>query len=157
VSRGAGGPRPWYREPWVWFLISLPLAAVAGSMVTIVLALRSNDGLVVDDYYRHGMQINRVLARDRAAERHGLSADLRLDADHGVLEVALSAAAGFRFPPAVAVLFSHATRAGGDRDLILEHAGAGRYRGPVPALRRGRWHVQIQADDWRVLDAVVIR
>ena len=41
---------------------------------------QSYSGLVVDDYYKKGKQINRVLARDRLAWELGLAAELRVSA-----------------------------------------------------------------------------
>ena len=69
----------WYREPWVWLLILFPSMAVIGGMITIYLAVTTSDGLVVDDYYKRGKAINRVLARDKAAARYGLTATLAFD------------------------------------------------------------------------------
>ena len=63
--------KPWYAEPWVWLMISFPLAAVIGGMITIYLAVLTSDGLVVDDYYKRGKAINVDLARDRAKELFG--------------------------------------------------------------------------------------
>jgi hypothetical protein len=80
---------PWYRYPWVWLMIAFPLAAVIGGIVTIYLAVTTSDGLVVDDYYRHGKTINRVLARDRAAAEHGLEARIALDAANNRVTVQL--------------------------------------------------------------------
>ena len=81
---------PWYRHFWPWFLISIPAAAVAGSILTFVLAGRHPDSLVTDDWYREGKTINRILARDRVARRLSISAELRIDERSG--EVALELA-----------------------------------------------------------------
>ena len=40
--------RPWYREPWPWVLIALPLSAVIASLVTLWIALSNPDHLAVD-------------------------------------------------------------------------------------------------------------
>ena len=53
--------KPWYKEPWPWVLIAIPFSAVIMGVVLITLALESEDGLVVDDYYWKGKQINQVL------------------------------------------------------------------------------------------------
>ena len=34
---------PWYRQFWPWFLIALPASAVAGSLLSVYLALRHPD------------------------------------------------------------------------------------------------------------------
>jgi hypothetical protein len=38
--------RPWYRQFWPWFLIALPMIAVIGGIVTLIIAVRSSDPLV---------------------------------------------------------------------------------------------------------------
>jgi hypothetical protein len=44
----AAQSRPWYREPWPWVLIALPLLTVIASAVTFWLAVSHPDFLVVD-------------------------------------------------------------------------------------------------------------
>ena len=41
--------RPWFREPWVWFIIALPASAVIGCAITIWLAITRPDFLVVEE------------------------------------------------------------------------------------------------------------
>ena len=66
--------RPWYRQFWPWFLIAIPLFAVITGLFTVVIATVTSDGLVVDDYYKRGLSINRVLARDQQAAELGIKA-----------------------------------------------------------------------------------
>ena len=55
--------KPWYREPWPWILMSGPAAVLIAGAATLWLAFTSSDGLVADDYYVRGLQINRELAQ----------------------------------------------------------------------------------------------
>ena len=103
--------QPWYRHPWVWLLIAVPLAAVIGGIITIYLAVTTSDGLVVDDYYRQGKAINRILARDRAAAEHGLEAHIALDAANNRVTVQL-AARDADMPDALTLAFLHPTTQG---------------------------------------------
>lgn len=41
--------RPWYREPWPWVLIAIPLATVVACAVTLWLAISHPDYLVLDE------------------------------------------------------------------------------------------------------------
>lgn len=41
--------RPWYREPWPWVAIAIPLAAVIMGMTTLYLAVSNPDYLVVEE------------------------------------------------------------------------------------------------------------
>jgi hypothetical protein len=132
----------------MWLVVFAPLAAVVGGFVTLFLAIMSDDGLVVDDYYRQGKEINRVLARDEAATRRGLSAELRLDTEERLVEVALR---GPSSPRRLELRLMHATRAGHDRTLLLTRSPDGLYRAALPELALGYWNVQIAAEDWRLV------
>lgn len=141
---------PWYREPYVWLLITFPALAVVGGIVMINVAVHTSDGLVTDDYYKKGLQINRTLARDKAAAGHGLQASLRLDTQQGQAELQLTAGTDYTLPPYLELHFSHATRGGFDQSLSLAHHGNGMYQAAVPALQAGNWQLQLSADDWRL-------
>ncbi len=145
----AQGP-PWYREPLVWLLILFPATAVVSGFATLWLAIGSDDGLVEDDYYRRGKEINRVLSRDRAAQRYGLESTLALDSARDELRMDLAASGLKTLPARVELRFLHATRAGLDRIVSLERAPDGAYRGRLPELAPGRWHLLLSADDWRL-------
>jgi len=149
VPAAAVAPRRWHREPLVWMLIAIPLSSVVVGGVLLWLSISSYDGLVADDYYKRGLEIDRVLARDDAARRLGLEGGLslgprgtRLRLDAGV--------PGFRAPPQLELEFSYATRAGLDRRLRLTRVAPGDYAGPAIELRSGRWYVQAATGEWRV-------
>jgi uncharacterized protein len=58
----------WYREPWPWIVMSGPALVVIGSLVSAYLAVRGADPLVDEDYYQHGLQINRQLEREHQVQ-----------------------------------------------------------------------------------------
>lgn len=66
-------PPPWYRQAWPWFLISLPAAAVVGGIATMIIAVKTNDGVVSQDYYKRGLSINDEIKRNDRAAALGLS------------------------------------------------------------------------------------
>ena len=142
-------PAPWYRHGYVWLLILFPALSVAAGFATVWLAVATEDGLVVDDYYRQGLQINEVKERDRRAQELGLDAQLHLD---GELRVSLSGNERFALPEAIQISFLHRTRAGMDQTVILSRLpGTNSYAGPRPALPPGNWFVLVEADGWRLL------
>ncbi|NIV51720.1 MAG: hypothetical protein GWN53_07535 [Gammaproteobacteria bacterium] len=140
----------WYRQPLVWLIILIPASSVLMGAATLVLAIRSFDGMVVDDYYRQGLQINRSLERDRAAARHGLGGTMRMDEGRGRIRTTLAADRGFRPPAALRLNLFHATRSGFDREVLLRRVTAQQYEGTLPKLVPGRWYLQLEADDWRL-------
>jgi hypothetical protein len=147
--------RRWYAEPWVWLIIALPLSAVIGGMITLWLAIRSNDGLVVDDYYERGKEINLDLARDKAALQHGMTATVQLDVAGNAVNIRL-AMTGNNWPDRIRFSLLHPTRAGHDVVIDLLHAGSGEYHGSLPAPTAGHWYVQLEADDWRLSGTLLV-
>lgn len=142
--------KPWYREPWVWFLAAGPIAVILAGIVTVWLAVRSDDGLVVDDYYKQGLAINQTLGRDRAAAAFGMRATLAFLPGQGGVRVQLG---GGRAPAALRLRISHPTRAGRDQLVVLAAAGAGAYHGTIAPLEAGRWLVLLEDMDksWRLM------
>ena len=143
-------PSTWYREPLVWLVIMIPVSAVVMGAVMLVLAVSTFDGLVTDDYYEKGLQINRSLERDALAESYALTGEVALGAPGEAVEVSLAGNAQFRAPEIVNLRLFHATRPGLDRDLILRRVATGRYLASGPRLEPGAWYLQLDADGWRL-------
>lgn len=140
---------PWYRERWPWILMAGPAAVLVAGGITTWIAFSTADGLVAQDYYKQGLAVNRVLEKEQAAARLGLSARIELAGDRHRIVVTLAGAQ----PQDLRVRFAHATRAGFDLSLRLVRVGEGRYEAAVPnVLPPGRWNVQVEgpAGDWRL-------
>lgn len=142
--------KPWYRYPWTWFLIAVPLLTIIACIVTIVLAVRSQDGLVSDDYYKDGLAINQSLERDRRAAERGLSAYMGLLPDGKSLVLQLN---GDQIELPVKLAFLHATRQAHDQSIEISHLGAnGQARADIDSLIPGKWYVQLESESgqWRL-------
>ena len=146
---------PWYRQAWPWFLISLPATAVVAGIATIWIAIASNDGLVVDDYYKKGLAIQMTIDRAREAARQALSAELVFTANF--VEVRLNSARGAPLPDALFLTVSHPTRGGMDQALALVGSN-GNYNATLAALRPGRWNVLLEDESrqWRLSGAMYL-
>lgn len=72
-------PLPWYKQFWPWFLIGVPVITIIAGIAMITIASYKPDGMVVDDYYKSGLAINKTLARDKLAAELGLQAIGRID------------------------------------------------------------------------------
>lgn len=142
--------REWYRQPMVWLVIAIPLMAVVMGVTTIILAVVSDDGMVADDYYRRGMEINQSLERDRIAARHGLNAVVMTDTDGKVVHAKLHAKRAFHFPDRIQLSLSHATRSGLDLSLTLTRTAERSYQAGLPELSLGRWYVRLHSKRWRL-------
>jgi hypothetical protein len=52
---------PWWKEPYVWMVISGPLSAVVACLITAVYILQGPDALVADDQFVQGRHIAQEL------------------------------------------------------------------------------------------------
>lgn len=144
-------PRPWYRHPWVWFIIALPASAVIAGLTTVVIAVQNRDSVVHDDWYKEGKAINQNLARDMRATALGVSATLRLDPVTGEVSVALAhTSPDFQAPEALTLYLSHPTRADADQAVALT-ARNGAYIGQLAEGPKGRYYVELGSAEWRLM------
>lgn len=145
--------RPWYKEPFVWMILFFPSLAVVAGTYTIYLAVTTSDGLVVDDYYKQGLEINRTLERDYVAKQYGLQSAIQVNKENLMLQVQMMQEdKNYPLPERIELHFRHRTRSGFDQDLQLLHQGNGLYTTQLEkALEAGWWTVQMEADDWRLL------
>lgn len=145
----------WYEEPWAWFVIAIPLGTIVICSVLITIATTTSDGLVADDYYKRGLEINKVLDREARAAELGLALSVGRLVE-GRCEFELHWNQGDdALPATVPVHLSHATR-DADQQLLAEHLGNGHYRARPAALAAGPWYVDVGTPDWRVVTRVVV-
>ncbi len=121
------------------------LALVAGA-VTAWIAFSTKDSLVVDDYYKQGLAINKVLRKEEVARSRGIAADIVIEPR--TLKIRLTGDA----PPALFVQLLHATLAGHDMKLRLAPAAPGVYQAALPPLPPGHWRVVVEdaRGEWRI-------
>ena len=148
---------PWYRHRWPWLLMLGPFVVIIAAAITVYLAVISNDGLVDDDYYKQGLAINQITARDQVAARRDMQAELMLGADR--VRVLLSARDSV-LPKELVLHLTHPTRSGVDQVIALsiEPGAGGMYSGAIEDIARGRWHVVLEdaAKEWRLTGDWVI-
>lgn len=146
----------WHSEPYVWLIIALPATAVIGGIITIWLAVQSDDGLVVDDYYKKGLEINRTLQRDNVANNFDMDARVDIHQASGILTLDLVANEKFNYPSQLEIKLMHATKKIYDLDLVSNRVSENKYQVAAPQLARGTWYVQIERDDWRLVKSIRI-
>jgi hypothetical protein len=152
INHPASENKPWYRHPWPWLLMAGPFIVVVAGLTTAYLAVISNDGLVEEDYYKQGLAVNQMSARDRRAVALALHAEVMRGADSVQIRVLLRARSGTLLPQALRLRLVHPTRPGIDQTLVLLADGAGSYTGKLGAPLSGRWHVALEdeKDEWRL-------
>ena len=144
--------QPWYRHPWPWILMAGPFVVVVAGFITAYLAVTSTDGLVDDDYYKQGLSVNKLTARDQRASSLGLQAELMRSAEGAQIRILLRANPGVALPDGLRLRLVHPTRGGGDQSLVLRADGGGIYSGQLAAPLAGRWHLALEdsKSEWRL-------
>lgn len=125
------------------------LVIVAG-VITTVIAVKTSDGLVADDYYKQGLTVNQRLQRDQHAAQLGLHADLmRSDLNLRLLITSGDAAA---LPQTIKLKLAHPTIDGLDQVVEMTAEGQGFYYGKLSTDVTGRWHATLEdpAGQWRL-------
>ena len=57
--------KPWWNYGYVWLIISGPLLVVIAAFITAYIAVTRPDPVIDNDYYRHGIEINKTLNEQR--------------------------------------------------------------------------------------------
>ncbi len=140
---------PWYREPWPWIVMSGPALVVVAGVITAVIAFRTSDGLVADDYYKQGLAVNRVAERETRALALGIAAKVIFNEERDRVRVILASDAPL--PPALRLTLIHPTRPA-DQAIELRPAGPGIYEGRLKAPPAAAWRIALEdtGATWRV-------
>ena len=140
---------PWYREPWPWIVMSGPALVVVAGVITAVIAIRTSDGLVADDYYKQGLMVNRVAERETRALALGIAAKVVFNEERDRVRVILASNAPL--PNGLRLTLVHPTRHA-DQAIALRHAGAGLYEGRLNPPPNAAWRIALEdtAGTWRV-------
>ena len=143
---------PWYKQFWLWFLISLPASVVIAGLTTLYIANIHSDDLVADDYYKNGLAINRVLEKNAKAEALGIDAKLHFSEVAEIWQVVVEIT-GSQPHSALSLSLSHPLEADRDFSVPLRHSEADIYRAYLPSPVAAHWHWIIESKGstpWRL-------
>lgn len=151
LSAEAG--RLWYRQPWLWFLLSIPIASVILSSIMVTVAIRGKDTIVSDNYYKDGMAINQTIEQDQTADQLKLQPDLSIDSE-GLIVLTFAQALN-PAEPWLTLIIIHPTM--GDRDIELKLLPtATGFSAELPTPLQGRWILDLYSHDrtWRIREQI---
>ena len=142
---------PWYKQWMVWMVIAPPVAAVVAGIITINLAIISDDGLVVDDYYKQGLGINQTLQRDHLAREMNLEANIFIESNKIKMRVS-----GDVNEKSLILSFVHPTQ--GQRDVVttMTRFADDAYQVELEKPLTGNWNLLLEPEDkkWRILGRI---
>ncbi|WP_171013534.1 FixH family protein [Chitinivorax sp. B] len=144
--------KPWYRYSAPWLLMAGPAIVVVAGFITAWLAIKHDDALVVDDYYKQGKEINQDLARDQIAKDLGLQVDLMLGAGNQEIRLFLNGNTKLHQTAELTFKLMHPTLAGQDMALKAKQISGTNYQVNLPKPIHGKWHVSIEEplQRWRL-------
>jgi hypothetical protein len=137
------------REPMLWLVIGLPLAAVVAGLLTLWIAIRAGGSDAIPEPVRRTAQIQvRDLGTDEAARRANLAFLLQRETD-GLRLLRLTGAPG---AGALTLHLRHPTDATQDRSVtLLPQAGAWRLHAAIPSNHDWRLELVPANGAWRLV------
>ena len=132
---------PWYKQFWLWFIVTPLLVVFVLGFTMLYLAIKTNDGVVVDNYYKDGKGIFVRNDEDALARAKDLRANLLWVDDRLLVTLTGNLTP---LPEALKLLFIFPTAEAGDVSVLLHHQGLGQYRGRLAEPVIGTRQLQIQ-------------
>jgi len=133
---------PGYKHPWFWFIMA-PLVAVFCMGFTILyLSIVSNDGVIVDNYYKDGLAIKTREQQDLNARSLNLHGGLVLE--HRRANLTLKGNIQDEHYK-LWLHFIHPTQESMDVRIPLQQSGQ-LYTGALPQVLSGRYSIMITPD-----------
>jgi hypothetical protein len=146
--------QPWYRQFWPWVLILLPASVVVAGLATVFIAHEGADDLVIDEYYKDGLAINRKLEKIQRAQELDISASLRIVGE----EIQVSTR-GPVSSTQLQLLLSHPLESNQDFTVILVESTPGQYLGRLLSTIAPRWHWTLELaepEGWRLDGSITV-
>lgn len=141
----AENAKPWYREFWFWFVFSPLIYIIIMCSITVTIALKGADDVIIDNYYKEGRMINQALEQDQRARDLGLLADLRFDRTSGDVMISLTSAVGdtASLPDAILLMMGHPVKEEKDQIIHLKAIAPGQYRGTLATEPQYSWYLTL--------------
>ncbi|MFC6634989.1 FixH family protein [Microbulbifer taiwanensis] len=156
--------KPWYREFWVWMVLSPLILTVVVSSVMVSIAVRHADDTVSDTYYKDSRMYHFTADQDKRAAALGLAAMVQFGEDSSPEHsndsperpkktperkkstVTLELNGELEYPQRLLLTLSHPVEADMDRHILLEQVSVGRYTGSVPGDLQYRWYLRLMPE-----------
>jgi len=148
--------RPWYKEPYVWMLICIPLSSVIFGAFFITQAVTTKDTLVRDNYYKDGLAINQEMKWDQQAKTLGLQYEITIE---GNTATATQLMSRLDAPSIIQLKLSHPTLKDKDLDVLLQRSADNKtFTGFIDDFNPSRYYLQLESpeQEWRIRQEVFL-
>ncbi len=145
--------KPWYKEPWPYYLALGPFIVLIAGFVTYYIAATTADSLVTDDYYKEGKNINLQLERDQVALANKVEANVMFSPDGKTARIFMNGT--FDTTDDLSLHLMHPTLQQYDQSIKLTPNAINKnlYEAELKALPASKtWYVRIDDADseWRI-------
>jgi hypothetical protein len=149
------GITPWYKEPWMFLVVGVPVIAVCWGMVIITLAVTGKDSLVSDSYYKDGMAYTENNEFIDKAKRLQVKATMTYNKGEIITTIS-----GYldEQPSFLQLQLIHPTLETKDESVFLQQADNGSYLGLANNDHLGKRKLWLQSpeQDWMLKDEAII-
>lgn len=145
--------KPWYKQFWPWFLITIPVISMILSITMLNLALNTEDSLVIDDYYKEGRGINLELTKVQEARAKNIKTLISFDETNISLEFTSGKP---QTGQALNLNFFHPTLQNRDFSLLLTQNANGVFNGVSENTLTGKWTVTLtpMSEQWKIVQDI---
>jgi hypothetical protein len=124
-----------------------PFVVIIASLASAWMAVKSDDGVVAEDYYKQGLSINQRLKRMAPDPERQLGATVTVTA-RGEVRVLMEGLV--EAPKNLRLKLAHPATATRDEIVILRPGPDGDYVGTLPEQTPGRWIITLESSTWRL-------
>ncbi len=154
TAENTAASAPWYKHPWLWFVIFVPVFTIALCFSLLYVAVVNKDPDVRDDWYKDKKAINQNLSRDNLA----IALKLQGEVSFAGQEVGVTVSSQGSLPDGVLpaeldLVLSHPTDQKRDIHTELKLNG-NRYIGTMAVQPTGRYYLELGCQTWRLKETV---
>lgn len=144
--------RPWYRQPWLWFLLTPLIAVFIVGTSYAYLSVVTFDGMVKGDYAKSAKSFNIDASRLTQAATLGLTAELYVDEVTGDLRLKMQSKDALN-NEILLLSVIHPTMEDLDQDLTLARRDDGQYYGSLSKNITGKRYIHLmdEGESWRMM------
>lgn len=142
---------PWYKEPWMFLVMGVPIAAVCWGVVIVTLAMNGKDSLVSDSYYKDGMAYTENREFRSKAKRLQVAANMTYN--DGEVRSTITGYLDEQ-PSFLRLQLIHPTLETEDETILLQAMPDGSYLGLAEKNHLGKRKIWLQSpeQEWMVKD-----
>jgi len=139
-------PGPWYKQPWLWFILAPIIAVVIYGTFFLYLSIVTHDGIVKDDMYKvaRGHFVDK--SQSQAAKELGVEGSLALDNETGDLMLHFKSAQTDK-PAYLNLSIVHPTHQQYDQIILLKQVpGTSAFTGSLKNSLKGKRYLILEDD-----------